>query len=576
MSQTRYAIDNETGEKIAYRGSDEDGWVPLSKQDEGIYQVAEETKALDSMAISAGRKTDQLIRGAQSIYPWLLGESDQNQEQLNFAENAMDILEDQNPYSSLAGGAIAELGQMATPAGAIGNTLKVVGALGKPAARFAGDLFGSGATAALREPDSDQTRMGNAATDAAATVAGGVVGKAASGFVNGIGTKVAGAQDMIDKGVDMTLGMAGKSSGLLQQIQRTTSILPFFAKGYEQMSTFAKDNWHKVALKAAALPGLKITKSGAEGIAQLGSQFKQAYQRVWDMVDYNQLDMQSLLNTLDDSIKFMNSQDDRTFMQSLQKMIVGKVDELSPNSEGVSAITTAPWLRNVMFNDVDRILNAAKQEVAGKGKTTIERSIQDMIDMYRGNLDENVLKELSSVDQYFPNYLAVKKAAFAAKNNFGHFTPQQLLTSSGQIGGIDNWAQQMLPLQELAETGIATVGRKDAGMASGLLNMASKDLGSIPPRGMKFLLDPLIGASPTQKLVRKTGEILRNDNDKFLTGGVPELLRAPRIGAALNNDDKAPSQQDIDSYINTIIKDYRLREKKKEGAQKIEDLIKAL
>jgi hypothetical protein len=61
-----------------------------------------------------------------------------------------------------------------------------------------------------------------------------------------------------------------------------------------------------------------------------------------------------------------------------------------------------------------------------------------------------------------------------------------------------------------------------------------------------------------------------------LTGGVPELLRAPRIGAALNNDDKAPSQQDIDSYINTIIKDYRLREKKKEGAQKIEDLIKAL
>ena len=31
MSQTRYAIDNETGEKIAYRGSDEDGWVPLTR-----------------------------------------------------------------------------------------------------------------------------------------------------------------------------------------------------------------------------------------------------------------------------------------------------------------------------------------------------------------------------------------------------------------------------------------------------------------------------------------------------------------------------------------------------------------
>ena len=576
MSQTRYAIDNETGEKIAYRGSDEDGWVPLSKQDEGIYQEAEETKVLESMAIGAGRKTDQLIRGAQRIYPWLLGESDQNQEQLNFAENAMDILEDQNPYSSLAGGAIAELAQMATPAGAIGNTLKVVGALGKPAARFAGDLFGSGATAALREPDSDQTRMGNAATDAAATVAGGVVGKAASGFVNGIGTKVAGAQDMIDKGVDMTLGMAGKSSGLLQQIQRTTSILPFFAKGYEQMSTFAKDNWHKVALKAAALPGLKITKSGAEGIAQLGSQFKQAYQRVWDMVDYNQLDMQSLLNTLDDSIKFMNSQDDRTFMQSLQKMIVGKVDELSPNSEGVSAITTAPWLRNVMFNDVDRMLNSAKQQIAGKGKTTIERSIQDMIDMYRGNLDEPVLKELAKVDQYFPNYLAVKKAGFVAKNNFGHFTPQQLMGASSKIGGIDNWAQNLLPLQEIATIGLKTVGRKDSGMATGLGNMLTKDMGSVPPKGMKFLFDPIIGASPAQRAIRKTGQILRNDNNKFLTGGVPELLRAPRIGAALNNDDKAPSQQDIDSYINTIIKDYRLREKKKEGAQKIEDLIKAL
>ena len=79
MSETRYAIDNETGEKIAYRGSDEKGWVPLSKQDEEIYKTAEETKILDSMAISAGRKTDQLIRGAQSIYPWLLGESDQNQ-----------------------------------------------------------------------------------------------------------------------------------------------------------------------------------------------------------------------------------------------------------------------------------------------------------------------------------------------------------------------------------------------------------------------------------------------------------------------------------------------------------------
>jgi len=569
MSETRYAIDNETGEKIAYRGSDEKGWVPLSKQDEEIYKTAEETKVLDSMAIGAGRKTDQLIRGAQSIYPWLLGESDQNQEQLNFAENAMDILEDQNPYSSLAGGAIAELGQMATPAGAIGNTIKLTGALGKTGARFAGDLLGSGTAASLREPDSDQTRIGNAATDAAATVAGGVVGKAAGGLVNGIGSKVAGAQDMIDRGVDMTMGMAGEAAGFLQQLQRTASLFPFMAKGFEQMSGFAKDKWHETVLKAAALPGKKVTKAGAEGIAQLGSQFKQAYQKVWDMVNYDQLDMGSVLDMLDDSIKFMNSQDDRTFMESLRKMVVGKVEDFDFDGN-------APWLRNVMFNDVDRMLNSAKQEIAGKGKSTIERTIQDMIDLYRGNLDEPVLKELAKVDQYFPNYLSVKKAGFSAKNNFGRFTPQQLMTASSQVGGIDNWAQKLLPLQEMAESGLKTVGRKDSGMATGLANMLSKDMGSIPPKGMKFLFDPIIGASPTQKVIRKTGQILRNDNDKFLTGGVPELLRAPRIGAALSDDDKLPSKQDVDSYINSIVKDFKLRQRKEEGAQKIQDLIKAL
>ena len=255
------------------------------------------------------------------------------------------------------------------------------------------------------------------------------------------------------------------------------------SRGTKALQEKATKSWNNSVLNKVAPAGSKITEIGSAGFKQLKDSVNNAYSNAWKMVD----------------------EVPQKAAQDMQETIINNIDDFS--------VTDSRALNRV-FNDIDRLSNTGTGDQLKALDNTIRKSIKSA---EKGSELQNLLKDvrvtlreglptdaqdaLKAIDSKYPAYLTVKKAAAKARKEGGEFTPSQLATSSGTVGGETAAASGEAALLKEAVAAQKTLGQSGRGE---LLGWVRRALNVTPtPLPLEGMGEVLLGQKGWQKAGQK-------------------------------------------------------------------------
>jgi hypothetical protein len=198
-------------------------------------------------------------------------------------------------------GAIGEIagdvGQLVAPGMGGLRAAKALEAAGKAttasrALPVAADIAGGAAHGYVSLPGEGETRLGEAAEEAAWAGGGAAVGKVLKTALAGAtGSEV--AQRLRDQGAKLTIG---QTIPAMQKIENLLSVVPFTARPLIRAREKSRKSLEKIAMQRAAPPtsetltGLnpvarEVSNVGQKGVDELYNAFQEAYGQVWGKMD---------------------------------------------------------------------------------------------------------------------------------------------------------------------------------------------------------------------------------------------------------------------------------------------------
>lgn len=402
-----------------------------------------------------------------------------------------------------AGEIVGEIAQLAVPGGAALKGAKAASkikglATASKALPFATDVAASAGLGYLKAPEEGQTREEKMIAEGQAAIGGGIVGKVLGKALRGVNITDA-AKKVIDRGGFVTPGRASKS-GIPKALENVAAYTPFLASSVERARKKSDKSWNKIILNEVAPQGATIKETGQAGLKELKSSFDTAYTNAWKGAD-------NISNT--GRVNFVNTAVNAA--ESLADADTAILKTVMGNFKKLSADPSAKKIK-----ELDNQLRKQIQR-AGNDKYQLRDALKDMRVSMREGLPNNTLTKLKETDRQYAKYLVTRKAAVKGAEEYGQFTPKQLLQSAKTVGGEARTAIGEAPLQQLATEGT---------------EMASRDLGTAfldPMRRLsQFFYSPdmPLGAA-SQALIGQTRP------QKFLSARANELRKLGISGATV-------------------------------------------
>ena len=218
------------------------GMIPFSPewkeaQDRMAYKEAfDEGSGFDQFMAGVGKPVMQLEAGVMNLLG--LGDDEYQAE----AEQGTTMMEEQHGIPALAGNIVGETAMLALPAtkaaqGTLG-AMKGYSGLSKAAGTIAAESGLVGGYEFLKEPESDETRLGNAAEAAAWTAVLGAPFSAIRGSRDSVSDT---ARELLDEGVPLTPGMASET-GMATTAERFMSNIPILGRKVKALQDAAIEN----------------------------------------------------------------------------------------------------------------------------------------------------------------------------------------------------------------------------------------------------------------------------------------------------------------------------------------------
>lgn len=414
------------------------------------------------------------------------------------------------------GKVVGEIAQIALPAGAIGKVSKLpsvartVPRIAKyveksPLAREVAVAFGLGASKPAEDVRQRLTRGG---VEGGVTAVGGKVfqtgGKLLKGALKGV-KRTPQAEKLISEGVPLTPGKSAESPffPMAEEMAKKSGLVQ--AGRIQRAQDEAADVWRRNRFNQAVPSGLDdtITKTGTEGYGQLDDIFNREYSKAWS-ANTRGIDEDAALDMLAqiEEITPQFSVRDANILKRVENDIVKLADDSTPES----------------FMALDKSLG----ELLGKTvkKTDLNKNVRDLRNGLRAYLPQESRKILKATDKAYPKKLALRNAVNASRQQAGEFTPQQLSTAGGQIGGKQNTALGQSPFHREASDAVQTIGRPSGASPEGMQGFYLKGISPLYP--MRTLGGQMLPQRAAQTIGRTpTVQALRNIRPKSgaLTGG---------------------------------------------------------
>ena len=374
-----------------------------------------------------------------------------------------------------AGKVVSEIAQFAIPGGAVAKGVKGASKLKNLAKGVSGETLVAGTLAGARLPGEGETRAGNVAYDAAATAGGGFAGKVLAKTMRGL-NKTPDAQKLLDEGVYLTPGQQAESK-FIQNIETAAEVTPILARGTKAAKKEASESWNENILNKAAPAGTKITEIGTAGGAQLKKAVEAGYASAWKGV-----------KPIDKALRGRLAgrlQKTRSKLGKKDRLVVDNV------AADMERIGSAKGLDDILRREIG---------TAGRKKVDLRRVLEKTRRELRKVAPVDNKKALAKMDKNYPDFLTAEDAIIRAKQTGGVFTPAQLTMSSGKVGK-KKAATGTGPLQEAADIGRETIGKKEGGQP---LDFFRRLAGAAPsPPGMRGTGRMLMGDLAPQKAITR-------------------------------------------------------------------------
>lgn len=329
-------------------------------------------------------------------------------------------------------------------------------------------------------PEEDETRLGNASSDAVITALGGTLfeslGKAARGF-----TKTPEAEELIKKGVNLTPGQASTGASALESMM---SVVPFLAKPTNDLREEASDQVRNLAYNMSKAPLTKpVTKDGFEATRELRDGFSAGYDQAWK-IGAEEIDKGAFGDVITEALR-ASKVIEKTDRNKLKASINNLRTKVANNNGEFTAS---------MLSDFDKAIrkNAYKAETYES-----EQALKEISRTLRENLPADAKIYLDKLDAEFPKYMTIRDASKKATTEKGAFDLNQLATSSRKIGR-DKSGLGEAPLQDLIDLASPTVMKDLEGQPLDFLRRMSVNILG-PTNVIRKGAKPALGDTALQK-----------------------------------------------------------------------------
>jgi hypothetical protein len=349
-----------------------------------------------------------------------------------------------------AGQVVGDIGQMVVPGGAALRGLKAAGKIKDitQGMRLGADIAGGTALGFIQSPTEGESRLSGAAEGLIGGAAGGLLGKALSKLGRGI-SRTDDAQRLMDEGIELTPGQASEST-VWRGLENVMSFTPTLGKGVNELRDTALAQWNLKILNEALPPGAKKLETiGYEANEQIADAFKTAYSNAWNKA--KRPSGKQLFDIVRSAGLESRRLDEpsRTVVRRLMEDITQLSNDYTPER------------MRALDNSVRKAINNANSKA--NPNPYLSDALKGIKDKLREATSQEARDELALIDQQYRKFLTARKASTSdfSEGAGGTFTPQDLMKATKRIGGESTVFVKGGPLQESAEQGLVTLGRKE-------------------------------------------------------------------------------------------------------------------
>lgn len=383
-----------------------------------------------------------------------------------------------------------DLAQILTPGSVMTKIPRLVQALrgaGKAAAgggTVLADLMASLMHGGVKLPEAGENRIENALAEGGASLFGSGVGKVIGGVATGARVTPE-AREILDAGAYLTPGRSVETP-LLRGAENVMRHLPITGGAVKQLRDKGEKDWAKLMIQKAGEGLTDITSTGAKGISELKAAVKEGYEEGWA------------------AAKDMPAEATAKVKQVIDQWIdSGRLDE--------SATSVMRNVKNAYDNFIPSKFFQEFDTYARKRLNPKQHDLSQAIKDVRSTLRESMPPEaqgvLNQMDELYPKYLIVRKAANASKafKNHGVFTPDEMANAARSVIDEATSAAGEGKLYGDVLGGVDTVGRKEPSMILDFLKSFAENTPQfgIPFEGMSKMA---IGNTVPQNAMRRAAE----------------------------------------------------------------------
>lgn len=324
------------------------------------------------------------------------------------------------------------------------------------------DVAASGVHGYTKLPEKGDTRVENAVTELLLGLGG--QGLAAVGGKLAKGAKVTPeARKIMDEGGYLTPGQAVEKP-MLRMAENWMKMAPFSSPAVARLQGEAKESWAKQLMQKAAGGLTRITETGTKGMAQLKAAVTKGYDDAWDA---------ARIVKSETTLKARNVMD--------QWLASSKLDD---SSKAVVRSVKEAYDKFIPEGRYQEFDNFARKRLK-RDETDRNMAIKDIRAVFREGFPEPAQAALKEMDDMYPSYLIVRKAANTSKalQNRGVFEPSEVVTSARSVVSESLSAVGDYKLYGDVMGGVDTVGRKEPSM---LVDLAKGLFQRTPELGLPF------------------------------------------------------------------------------------------
>jgi hypothetical protein len=336
----------------------------------------------------------------------------------------LERLEEVKGGSAMTGRIAGEAATLALPGGA-GQKIVTKGMSALPRAlkyaRPAMDMLTSAGVEALKAPTSETSRGERAAWGAAGAGLGHAVTSVARPVLTGIRATAQGAQELIDQGIPLTIGMM--KGGLTQAAEQTLGRVPVIGGLIRARQREALEGWNRHMLNEV-MPKGTVAAAGHEGMKDATKAFSESYEKLWSQdVPFN-------LPKLQEGWKSVVNHAKRTLPDQASKEVT---DNLARAFQHVVKTTRAGnAVPGQAVSQLDDLLRTASFKARKKGDSDAATIYAMARSRMRAQLPPEMNSELSRLDNLYAQFAVLRKASSstAAQRAGGMATPAQVQNAS--------------------------------------------------------------------------------------------------------------------------------------------------